>query len=150
MWSKKEIKTSLSFLKKNKNKNNDCNSNYNNNFNNNCSHINNNRLNGDIYDSNKHESNNSKNKRNSYNHRVNFTDKYHHVAKSHETNTLYGNNDIIVLDEYNPDYVFNKVDNDYINEYIKDSSINFLKQLNYTNDSIQIMKVIKITHSLES
>ena len=117
-----------------KNKNNDFDSNYNNNFNKNCSHINNNRPNGDIYDSNKHESNNSKNKRNSYNHRVNFTDKYHHVDKSHETNTLYGNNDIIVLDEYNPDYVFNKVDNDYINEYIKDSSINFLKQLNYTND----------------
>ena len=123
---RKHLRPHCPFLK-NKNKNNDCNSNYNNNFNKNCSHINNNRLNGDIYDSNKHETNNSKNKRKSYIHRVNFTDKYHHVAKSHETNTLYGNNDIIVLDEYNPDYVFNKVDNDLINEYIKNSSINFKK-----------------------
>ena len=77
-------------------------------------------------------------KRDSYNHRVNFTDKYYHVYKSHETNNLYEDNNILVLDEYNPDYVFNKVDNDYINEYIKDSSNNFLKQLNYNNDSIKI------------
>ena len=58
---------------------------------------------------------------------MNFTDKYYHVDKSHETNNLYEYNDILVLDEYNPDYVFNKVDNDYINEYLKYSSNKFLK-----------------------
>ena len=89
-------------------------------------------------------------KRDSYNHRVNFTDKYYHVSKSHETNNLYEDNNILVLDEYNPDYVFNKVDNDYINEYVKYSSNKFFKNLNYTNYSIKIMKVMIITHSLKS
>ena len=46
---------------------------------------------------------------------MNFTDKYYHVSKSHETNNLYEDNNILVLYEYNPDYVFNKVDNEYIN-----------------------------------
>ena len=53
---------------------------------------------------------------------MNFIDKYYHVSKYHETNNLYEDNNILVLDEYNPDYVFNKVDNDYINEYVKNSS----------------------------
>ena len=40
------------------------------------------------------------------------------------------------MDEYNPDYVFNKVDDENLDEYVSKSSINFLKQLNYTNDSV--------------
>ena len=64
-------------------------------------------------------------KRDSYNHRVNFTDKYYHASKSQETNNLYEENEILVLYEYNKDYVFNKVDNDYINEYVRTVQIIF-------------------------
>ena len=70
-----------------------------------------------------------KKKRDSYNHRVNFTDKYYHVSKYNETNTLYENNDIIIMDEYNPYYVFNKVYNDYINEYRKNISYNYFETI---------------------
>ena len=134
---RKHLRPQCPYLNNKVNSNN-FDSNFNNKNNKNYPHINENQSNGNIYDSNKHESNNSKMKRDSYNHRVNFTDKYYHVSKSHETNNLYEDNNILVLDEYNPDYVFNKVDNDYINEYIKDSSNNFLKQLNYNNDSLKI------------
>ena len=125
---RKHLRPQCPYLNNKVNSNN-FDSNFNNKNNKNYPHINENQSNGNIYDSNKHESNNSKIKRDSYNHRVNFTDKYYHVAKSHETNNLYEDNNILVLDEYNPVYVFNKVDNDYINEYIKDSSNNFKMEL---------------------
>ena len=59
---------------------------------------------------------------------------YHEIYKTHETNHVYEENKILIIDEYNNDYVFNKVDEETINEYVSKRS------------KIYSTKLIKIKH----
>ena len=47
---------------------------------------------------------------------------YHDISKTHETNHFYEENKILIIDEYNPDYVFNNVGEETINEYVSKRS----------------------------
>ena len=60
---------------------------------------------------------------------------YHEISKTHDTNNVYEENKILIIDEYNPDYVFNKVDEETINEYVSNSSKNLINQIDKNKTS---------------
>ena len=63
---------------------------------------------------------------------------YHEISKTHETNHVYEENKILIIDEYNPDYVFNKVDEETINEYVSNSSKNLINQIDKNKNIIKV------------
>ena len=95
-----------------------------------CSSVNENLHNSNYYNNINHNDHNHDNTIDNHNndHNVNFVDVYHEISKTHETNHVYKENKILIIDEYNPDYVFNKVDEETINEYVSKSSKNLIKR----------------------
>ena len=77
-----------------------------------CSSVNENLHNSNYYNNINHNDHNHDNTIDNHNndHNVNCVDVYHEISKTHETNHVYKENKILIIDEYNPDYVFNKVD----------------------------------------
>ena len=98
-----------------------------------CSSVNDNLHNNHYYNNINHNDHNNDNTNNIDNHNddhnVNCVDMYHEISKTHETNHVFEENKILIIDEYNPDYVFNKVDEETINEYVSNSIKNLLNQI---------------------
>ena len=96
-----------------------------------CSSVNENLHNSNYYNNINHNDHNHDNTIDNHNndHNVNCVDVYHEISKTHETNYVYKENKILIIDEYNPDYVFNNVDEETINEYVSKISKILLTKL---------------------
>ena len=69
-----------------------------------------------------------KHKDETFTHSINLDDNYFNVAKEHEIENTYSNNNILILDEHNPNFVFNKIDEEDIDEYVSKSSKYFFEK----------------------
>ena len=107
-----------------------------------CSSVNDNLHNNHYYNNINHNDHNNDNTNNIDNHNddhnVNCVDMYHEISKTHETNHVFEENKILIIDEYNPDYVFNKVDEETINEYVSNSSKNLINQIDKNKNIIKV------------
>ena len=107
-----------------------------------CSSVNDNLHNNHYYNNINHNDHNNDNTNNIDNHNddhnVNCVDMYHEISKTHETNHVFEENKILIIDEYNPDYMFNKVDEETINEYVSNSSKNLINQIDKNKNIIKV------------